>query len=149
MLYPSSFIFMTIPRSQVYFPLPPIFLPPGFSSLNEVLFIWCCLEIDLWQVYCLLSRCHILSLVMTHVIYVVLKPWNNHANVITENELLLLSLISMCGLTFSSRIDLYLRIQMDTVLKELINRDISYHYACTAAGATFNLFTRVRLKNAG
>ena len=52
MLNPSSLIFMTIPRSQVYFPLPPIFLPPGFSSLNEVLFIWCCLEIDLWQVYC-------------------------------------------------------------------------------------------------
>ena len=50
MLNPSSLIFMTIPRSQVYFPLPPIFLPPGFSSLNEVLFIWCCLEIDLWQV---------------------------------------------------------------------------------------------------
>ena len=92
---------------------------------------------------CLLSRCHILSLVMTHVIYVVLKPWNNHANVITENELLLLSLISMCGLTFSSHIDLYLRIQRDTVLKGLINRDISYHYACTAAVATFNLFTRV------
>ena len=44
---------MTIPRSQVYFLLPPIFLPPGFSSLNEVLFIWCCLEIDLWQVYTL------------------------------------------------------------------------------------------------
>ena len=45
-----NFQFMSLGNMK-RFPLPPIFLSPGFSSLNEVLFIWCCLEIDLWQVY--------------------------------------------------------------------------------------------------